>query len=421
MITKKSLSDSIWKEKIIDENIVKSLAQKKSISEIFSKLLISRNVNEDNFNNFIKPDIFSNIPNPFDLRDMNKAVNRCIDSLKKNQKIGIIADYDVDGSTSVSILYKFLKNFTSQIVCKIPNRLSEGYGPNSRLMNEMQDENVKLLFTLDCGTSSFNILDHDDYKNIDVIVIDHHLSDFKLPKVNSLVNPNRYDENNNFKDFAAVGVTFLFLMALRKRIRELKIFPHIKEPNLMSYLDLVAIGTICDVVNINNYNRSLVKKGLELIIKRNNKNISKIIDNSNIKFTPTSKDIGFLIGPQINAASRLDDSSLASKLLLSNNEVEIDKISRKLFLINEKRKLVEKKIFEDSIIQINSQKNKKFIIVYENNWHHGVLGIVASKIASLYNKPTFVLSFINDIGSGSGRSINEIDIGTIILELKNII
>tara|TARA_B100000401_G_scaffold425762_1_gene355736 strand:- start:46 stop:1233 length:1188 start_codon:yes stop_codon:yes gene_type:complete len=233
------------------------------------------------------------------------------------------------------------------------------------------------------------------------------------------VNPNRYDENNNFKDFAAVGVTFLFLMALRKRIRELKIFPHIKEPNLMSYLDLVAIGTICDVVNINNYNRSLVKKGLELIIKRNNKNISKIIDNSNIKFTPTSKDIGFLIGPQINAASRLDDSSLASKLLLSNNEVEIDKISRKLFLINEKRKLVEKKIFEDSIIQINSQKNKKFIIVYENNWHHGVLGIVASKIASLYNKPTFVLSFINDIGSGSGRSINEIDIGTIILELKN--
>ena len=285
MITKKSLSDSIWKEKIIDENIVKSLAQKKSISEIFSKLLISRNVNEDNFNNFIKPDIFSNIPNPFDLRDMNKAVNRCIDSLKKNQKIGIIADYDVDGSTSVSILYKFLKNFTSQIVCKIPNRLSEGYGPNSRLMNEMQDENVKLLFTLDCGTSSFNILDHDDYKNIDVIVIDHHLSDFKLPKVNSLVNPNRYDENNNFKDFAAVGVTFLFLMALRKRIRELKIFPHIKEPNLMSYLDLVAIGTICDVVNINNYNRSLVKKGLELIIKRNNKNISKIIDNSNPFFT----------------------------------------------------------------------------------------------------------------------------------------
>ena len=181
---------------------------------------------------------------------MNKAVNRCIKALKNNEKIGIIADYDVDGSTSVSILYKFLKNFTSQIVCKIPNRLSEGYGPNLRLMNEMQDENVKLLFTLDCGTSSFNIIDHPDYKNIDVIVIDHHLSDFKLPKVNSLINPNRYDENNNFKDFVAVGVTFLFLMALRKRIRELKIFKNIKEPNLMSYLDLVAIGTICDVVNI---------------------------------------------------------------------------------------------------------------------------------------------------------------------------
>ena len=415
----KSLSNNIWKEKYVEHNLVESLSQKKSISEIFSKLLLLRNINENNYDTFINSDIFENIPNPFELKDMDKAIIRCVEALKKNEKIGIISDYDVDGSTSVSILYNFLKNYTSNIICKVPNRLSEGYGPNIRLMNEMLNKNIKLLFTLDCGTSAFNIVDHPDYKQIEVIVIDHHLSEFKLPKVYSIINPNRYDEKNNYKDLAAVGVTFLFLMALRKRIRELKLFQNIKEPNLMSFIDLVAVGTICDIVNIQDFNRSLVKKGLELIIKRQNKSISKIIDNSNINFTPTSRDIGYLVGPQINAASRIDDSSLASKLLISKDQNEIDNVSRKLYLINEKRKIIEKNIFEEAISQINDQKNNKFIIVYKNNWHQGVLGIVASKIVSIYNKPTFVLSLNNEIFSGSGRSIDQIDIGTIILELKN--
>jgi Single-stranded DNA-specific exonuclease len=187
----------------------------------------------------------------------------------------------------------------------------------------------------------------------------------------------------------------------------------------MTYLDLVAVGTVCDIVKIHNYNRSLVKKGIELIIKRKNRSLSKIIDNSKISFTPSATDIGYLIGPQINAASRIDDSSLASKLLISNDENEIETISRKLFLINEKRKLIEYNIYEEALSQIKDQKNNKFILVYKNNWHHGVLGIVASKIVSLYNKPTFVLSFNNEIGIGSGRSIDQIDIGTIVLELKN--
>ncbi|MDA9749041.1 single-stranded-DNA-specific exonuclease RecJ, partial [Pelagibacteraceae bacterium] len=368
---------------------------------------------------FINSDIFSTIPNPYELKDMETGIIRCIDSIKNKDKIGIIADYDVDGSTSASILFNFLKNYTSNLILKVPNRLSEGYGPNMRLMQEMLDNKVKLLFTLDCGTSSFNIIDNPKFKKIDVIVIDHHLSEFNLPKVNSIINPNRYDENNEYKDFAAVGVTFLFLMALRKKIRETNLFPGIKEPNLLSYLDLVALGTICDIVNLNNYNRLIVKKGLELIIKRQNKSISKIIDNSKINFTPTATDIGYSIGPQINAASRIDDSSLASKLLISKDESEIEIISKKLFLMNEKRKLIEQNILEEALSQIKDQTKNKFILVYSDNWHQGVLGIVASKIVSLYNKPTFIFTFENEIGIGSGRSINKIDIGTIILELKN--
>ncbi len=415
----KSLSNKIWKEKNIDLNLVEKLAQKKSISDIFSKLLVARGIFEDNFNEFLNPDISSNLPDPFELKDMQKAVNRCIDALKDNERIGIIADYDVDGSTSASILFNFLNNFTKNIVCKIPNRLTEGYGPNIRLMNEMLHENVQLLFTLDCGTSSFDTIDNPDYKQIEVIVIDHHLSEMKLPKVHSVINPNRFDENNKCKDLAAVGVTFLFLMALRKKIRQFKIFPKINEPNLMSFLDLVAVGTICDIVNIQNYNRSIVKKGLELIVKRYNKSLSKLIDNSKINTTPSASEIGFTIGPQINAASRMDDSSLASKLLITKDEIEIDTVARKLYLINEKRKIIEENIFQEAIQQIEKQKNNRFIFVYKDNWHNGVLGIVASKIVALYNKPTFVFSFKNNVGVGSGRSIEKIDIGNIILEMKN--
>ncbi len=419
MLLNKSLTNKIWQEKQIDNNIVEKLSQKKSISQIFAKLLLSRGIDEENIDEFLNPDITAQIPNPFVLKDMKKGVDRCLIALKNKEKIGIIADYDVDGSTSASILFKFLNNYTSNIVYKIPNRLSEGYGPNLRLMEEMKQEKVKLLFTLDCGTSAFNTIDHEDYKNLEVIVIDHHLSEYKLPKVHSVINPNRYDEDNNYKDFAAVGVTFLFLMALRKEIRNLKLYPNVKEPNLLSYLDLVAVGTICDIVNIKNYNRSLVKKGLELVIKRHNKSIASIIDNSNITYTPSSRDIGYIVGPQINAASRIDDSSLASKLLISNDINEIATVSKKLFLINEKRKLIENKVFHEALDQIEKQKNNKFFILYKNSWHHGVLGIVASKIVSIYNKPTFVISFNNNKGVGSGRSIDQVDIGSIVLELKN--
>ncbi len=419
MSTDKSLTKSIWKEKKISSNLVESFSQKKSISQLFSKLLLCRNINEENFDQFINSDILNHLPDPFELIDMKKGIKRCSEALCNNENIAIIADYDVDGSTSASILYKFLKNYSPNVTIKIPNRLSEGYGPNLRLMNEMLAEKVSLLFTLDCGTSAFDIIDHPNYNDTEVIVIDHHLSEFKLPKVHSIINPNRYDENSNYKDFAAVGVTFLFLMALRKNIRELNLFPSIKEPNLLSFLDLVAVGTICDVVNINHYNRSIVKKGLDLILQRRNKSLSKMIDNTKINNTPTARDIGFSIGPQINAASRIDDSSLATKLLVSDDENEIDIISRKLFLINEKRKLIEDNIFKEALEQVYNQENEKYIIVYKEHWHHGVLGIVASKLVSLFNKPTFVISFNNGKGTGSGRSIDQIDIGNIVLELKN--
>ena len=420
MYNSKSLSDKYWKIYDSDERLILSYSQKNNISPILSKLLILRNIDDEYVSSFLNPSINKNVPNPYLLKDMDKSVIRTLNALMNNEKIGIISDYDVDGSTSAAILYRFIKNFSNNIVLRTPNRLSEGYGPNLKIMDEMRNQNIKLLFTLDCGTSSFDIIDNKKYSKIDVIVIDHHLSDSVLPKVFSIINPNRMDENNNFSQMAAVGVTFLFLLALRKTLRKNNFFTQkIKEPNLLDYLDLVALGTVCDVVNLIDYNRLFVKEGLDIIKKRKNIGISKIIDNSSIRSTPNSSDLGFILGPQLNAASRIDDSSLASKILISDDILEIDNISKKLILLNEKRKLIEKIVFEDALKQAEKQKNQNYILVYGDNWHNGVLGIVASKLVNKFYKPAIVISFINKIGIGSARSIKNVDLGKIILNAKN--
>ena len=415
----KSLLNRRWKLKEFEERNAIYLSQKLNLKYFVSKLLSIRGIDNELAENFINPNIKNDIPDPSKLKDIDKAALRVIDAIKKKQKIGIIADYDVDGSTSASILYKFLKNYNSSITLKIPNRLVDGYGPNLKIMREMQLENIDLLFTLDCGTTSNNIIDNEEFKKIDVIVIDHHLAEHELPNVHSIINPNRFEDKSDYKHMAAVGVTFLFLMSLRKELRNHSIFNNKKEPNLLSYLDLVALGTVCDVVELREFNRLFVLKGLELIHKRYHKGISKLIDNSKLNTPPSSQDLGYIVGPQINAASRIDDSSLASKLLITNDPEQIEKISRKLFLLNEKRKLIQSKILELANEQAEIQKNSKYILVYGENWHQGVLGIVASKLLDLYNKPVIVLSFLNNYGVGSARSIEGVDLGNIILNAKN--
>ena len=419
MFKELSLLNNKWSLKDYNERHVLTLAQRNNVSPILAKLLTFRNIESEDVENYLNLNLHNNLPNPFLLKDMEITIERIIQAINKNENIGIIADYDVDGSTAAAILVKFFECFSNKLFLKIPDRLKEGYGPNYRIMNYFLKEKINLVFTLDCGTSSFGILDNEKYKNIDVIVIDHHISESKLPDVFSIINPNRFDENSEFNEMAAVGVTFLVLMALRKRLRQNGYFSKIHEPNLLAYLDLVALGTVCDVVNLNIYNRMFVKIGLELMIKRKNKSITKIIDNSNFYNTPTASDLGYFIGPQLNAASRVDDSSLPSKLLISNDNSEIEKISRKLIIFNEKRKLIESNIFDEALIQAKKQLANKFIIVHGFGWHKGVLGIIASRLINLFYKPTIVISFDQTEGVGSARSIDKIDLGRIILSAKN--
>jgi len=415
----KSLLDNIWFQKNIDERKVLYFSQKFNFSNFLSKLLVSINISQEEIDQFLNPDIINNIPNPFKLKDMDKTVSRTIEAIKNNQKIGILADYDVDGATSAAIMYNFFKSFNLNISLKVPNRLTEGYGPNERIMDEFLEEKVSLVYTLDCGTTSFATLNNKKYSVFDIIIIDHHISEKIYPKIYSIINPNRYDENNEFSDLAAVGVTFLFLMALRKILREQNYFDFYDEPNLMSFLDLVALGTVCDIVSLKKINRVFVSKGLEIIKLRKLKSLTTMLDNSNLKSKPKAVDLGYIIGPQINAASRLGDSSLSYKILISKDINEIDSISRKLILLNEKRKLIENQIYYEAINQINYKNNSKYILIYGDKWHTGVLGIIASRLLKQFHKPIIVISFINSIGIGSARSISTINLGNIILEAKN--
>ena len=414
-----SLLNNKWKIKKCDERESLMISQRHNLSIILGKLLTLRNIKEEQVQNFLNPIFKNNIPNPFELKDMNKSIHRTIKNITNNKKIGIIADYDVDGSTSAALLHNFFSFFKCSISLKIPDRLNEGYGPNKRIMDEFAEEKINLVFSLDCGTTSFEILDHPNYKEIDVIIIDHHISENKLPNIYSIINPNRFDENSELKDLAAVGVTFLFIMGLRKILRENNYFDDKKsEPNLLRNLDLVALGTVCDVVNLSDYNRNFIIKGLEIIKKRTHKGISQIIDNSNINHSPTATDLSFIVGPQLNAASRIEDSSLSHRLLISNNLIEIETITKKIFLLNEKRKLIESNIYDQALEQAKKQINKKFILIYGLGWHKGILGIIASRLVEKFNKPAIVISFDQNIGIGSARSIKQIDLGNIVLLAK---
>ena len=264
-----------WISKNYNEESVNFLKDNFNLSEIVSKLIVIRNIKLDEVKLFLNPKIKNSLPNPFILKDMEKAVDRTINGIKKNEKIGVFGDYDVDGATSTAILGNYFSEINQDVEIYIPDRKTEGYGPSKQGFERLIKSGSKLIFTVDCGTLSFDIIDLFQKKNTDVLVLDHHQSELKLPKAFSIVNPNRYDDISNLNYLCAAGVCFMFLVALNKKLRELNWFKknNIKEPDLINYLDLVSLGTVCDVVPLIGLNRAIVSQGLQVL--RKNQNVLK--------------------------------------------------------------------------------------------------------------------------------------------------
>ena len=412
-----------WELKKQSKENINFFIKKYNTVSIVSQILLNRNIFKFNsITNFLYPKIKNYIINPFLIKDMGRAAIKIAESIKNKKKIIIFADYDVDGATSSVILEKFLCNFTLMPSICVPCRLKDGYGPSIRKFQEIINKKNQLIITVDCGTLAFRSIEYAQSKIIDVIVIDHHLGQEELPEAYAIVNINKLDDNYKFKNIAAVGLVFLVIIAIKSIFKKCNYFniKNITEPNIIMYLDLVAMGTVCDIMPLLNINRSFVKQGLKLLNAKFNLGIKILSNHINLKKQIESNDLGYIYGPRINAGGRIGNSYLGYIVLSTNSYKIAYNITNIIEKYNKQRKSIQKLFLDLTLINIkdNSLENKNVILVYGKNWHYGVLGIIASRIKEIYQKPAFIISTNGIIGKGSCRSIKGVDIRHIIAIAK---
>lgn len=416
----KSISGKYWSAHSYDENFVSELQRYLGIDDFLARIISTRVSSITTAEQFLNPKIKSLLPDPFHLLDMQKAVDRIIKAINDNEKICIFADYDVDGATSAALLKNLFRVLEINTSIYVPDRITEGYGPSLEAMKKIKSQGTKLVITVDCGSVAFEALEYATNLGLEVIVIDHHISMDNLPNAVAVINPNRLDETSECKNLAAVGVSFLFAVALCKSLKELNFFNknNLQPPDLMQYLDLVALGTVCDVMQLTGLNRAFVAQGLKVAKNRVNIGYRALSDFANIQEPPNCYHLGFILGPRINAGGRVGRSWLGAHLLSTISEQEALEIATELDRYNEERKAIEYTVLEEAMSLAQAQINDPSLFIVGNNWHPGVIGIVAGRLKEKYNKPVAIIALKDGIGKASCRSIKGVDFGCKIIEAK---
>ena len=413
-----SVSNKNWIFKNYNEQDVIFYKENYSLDELTSKLLSIRKIKKEDVQAFLSPSIKNLLPNPEIINDMQKSAKRTTHAIFQGHKIGIFGDYDVDGASATALLANFFNSINIPFEIYIPNRKKEGYGPSVESFKKLIDSGTKMIFTVDCGTLSFDAINYAFDNNIDVIVLDHHQSEINLPKAHSVVNPNRLDDKSDLKYLCAAGVTFMFLISLNKELRSTDWFikSKIAEPNLLEYLDLVALGTVCDVVPLIGLNRAIVSQGLKILKLKKNLGLKTLIDICDIQSKPNVYHIGYQLGPRINAGGRVGKSSHGANLLINNDPKDVFKIASELDHFNKERQILEKDLMDKILNVLGNKIHEAVIVIQGEKWHEGVIGIVASRIKDKFNKPAIIISIDdNGIGKASARSIVGFDIGSTII------
>ncbi len=415
----KSLTGKKWLLKKADERIAEAISQHYDIPIIAARAMAARGVSLDFAKDFIDPKLKNIMPDPYTFKDMEKAAEIIILAIKNNKKIAIFGDYDVDGATSTALLYKFLKSINVNADIYIPDR-DDGYGLNNDFIDEIKKAETNLIITVDCGISAFESIDYANSLGIEAVIIDHHEAQAKLPNAKAVVDPKRLDETDNTltRDLAAVGVVFMLLVALNRELKEKYFYKekNINPPDLLKFLDLVALGTVCDVVPLSGLNRAFVKQGLKIIHHRENIGIAALADAAKIEQKMSAYHLGFVLGPRINACGRLGEAALGSKILCEDDYQSAFAVAQKLCEYNDKRREIEANVLYEATIQAETlEEDLPFIFTISENWHSGVLGIVAGKLKERYQMPVFTMTIEGDIVKGSARSIPQIDIGTAVI------
>jgi single-stranded-DNA-specific exonuclease len=414
-----SATGRAWRDRLDARGAARALAiaQRHDLPELLARILAGRNVEVDAVEAFLDPTIKRSMPDPNVLTAMPEAAARIADAVQRGETVAIFGDYDVDGATSAAVLARFLRRAGIEPLIHIPDRLFEGYGPNVEAVRALAARGATLLVTVDCGTTSIEPLVQARALGVDVVVIDHHQADEALPPALAIVNPNRRDDLSGLGYLAAVGLTFMTVVATNRLLRSRGYWTADRpEPDLLSFLDDVALGTVADVVALTGLNRAFVAKGLIALRQRNRVGHTSLMDVARLNGPPEAWHLGFLLGPRINAGGRIGRADLGVRLLLEDDPVEAARIAAELDRLNRERQMIEMDTVAqaeaEAMAALGIEEKGAVVVTAAEGWHPGIVGLVAARLKEKFGRPAFAIALEpGGIGTGSGRSIPGVDIG----------
>ena len=414
----RSVTGKRWRARTADDRLAMALAQKLDLPEPVARVLAAREVTLDDAETFLNPTLRALLPDPGHLIDMAPAVERIVRAINAGETIGILGDYDVDGATSAALLVRFFAALGRSMPVYIPDRQAEGYGPNLPALMKLKASGASVVITVDCGTTAWAPLEAAAAAGIDIIVVDHHVAEPRLPHGAIVVNPNRADESSPCGQLAAVGVVFLLAVAVNRALRDACWYGEgHAEPDLRGWLDLVALGTVCDVVPLTGVNRALVTQGLKIMAARGNPGIAALADVAGIDRPLDAYHAGFILGPRVNAGGRVGDSGLGVRLLTTTDADEARRLAQRLDGYNRERQEIEQVVLGAAMIQAEKQADfdRPLVLVAGEGWHPGVIGIVAGRLRERFDRPACVVALQDGIGKGSGRSVRGVALGPAVI------
>jgi single-stranded-DNA-specific exonuclease len=414
-----SATGRAWRDRLDARGAARALAiaQRHDLPELLARILAGRNVEVDAVEAFLDPTIKRSMPDPNVLTAMPEAAARIADAVQRGETVAIFGDYDVDGATSAAVLARFLRHAGIEPLIHIPDRLFEGYGPNVEAVRALAARGTTLLVTVDCGTTSIEPLAQARALGVDVVVIDHHQADEALPPALAIVNPNRRDDLSGLGYLAAVGLTFMTVVAVNRLLRSRGFWTADRpEPDLLLFLDDVALGTVADVVALTGLNRAFVAKGLIALRQRNRVGHTSLMDVARLNGPPEAWHLGFLLGPRINAGGRIGRADLGVRLLLEDDPVEAARIAAELDRLNRERQMIEMDTVAqaeaEAVAALGIEEKGAVVVTAAEGWHPGIVGLVAARLKEKFGRPAFAIALEpGGIGTGSGRSIPGVDIG----------
>ncbi|CAA7619935.1 putative ssDNA exonuclease, 5'--_ 3'-specific [Magnetospirillum sp. LM-5] len=416
----RSLTGRRWQESGGDSRLALTFSQRLGLPEVVGRVLAARGVGLADAETFLAPTLRALLPDPFHLKDMDKAARRIARAVQGGEAIGIFGDYDVDGATSSALLARFLRAAGATVQVHIPDRIAEGYGPNLPALLRLKDAGVGVVVTVDCGTTAYEPLKGAAEAGLDVVVVDHHEAEPDLPAAFALVNPNRVDEDSPHGHLAAVGVTFLLVVAVNRVLKDSGWYQGRAMPDPLQWLDVVALGTVCDVVPLKGVNRALVTQGLKVMAKRANAGLTALSDIAGIRERPDAYHLGYVLGPRVNAGGRVGEAPLGHTLLACDDPLEAAEMARRLDGYNRERQEIEAAVLLEAIEQVEGRPDDglPLLVAAGENWHPGVIGIVAGRLKERYARPACVIALEGGEGKGSGRSVAGLDLGAAIIAAR---